>query len=93
MDFNSETLGALAIELGLAHVRRVGDRRVCVQSVPLGCSSVCEGLDVDVDLHPYHSSEWLRANVLLDVLPAGTKCFGDRERRAIRMADMPRLVK
>lgn len=62
--------------------------RVYLWAVP-----VCVTLDVDVDLRPYHSSEWLRANVLLDVLPAGSKCFGDGERRAIRMADMPQLLK
>ena len=64
---------------------------VYAYKVYLWAVPVCMTLDIDVDMEPYHSSEWLRANVLLDVLPTGAKCFEDGERPRIRMADMPQL--
>lgn len=60
--------------------------RVYLWAVP-----VCLTLDADVDMRPYHSSDWLQANVLLDVLPQGAKCFEDGERPLIPMANVPRL--
>ena len=60
--------------------------RVYLWAVP-----VCLTLDADVDMCLYHSSDWLQANVLLDVLPQGAKCFEDGERPRIPMADMPHL--
>ena len=46
-------------------------------------------LDADVDSGPYEASEWLQANVYLDVLPSGTKCFLEGERPRIPMAALP----
>ncbi|CAJ1417156.1 unnamed protein product [Effrenium voratum] len=43
----------------------------------------------DVQRAPFDSSEWLQANVLLDALPIGAKCFSAGQRQQIRMSDMP----
>ena len=60
--------------------------RVFLWAIP-----VCITLDADVQRAPFDSSEWLQANVLLDVLPLGAKCFSAGQRQQIRMSDMPRL--
>ena len=49
-------------------------------------------IDLDVDVQTQiQQSEWLQANVMLDVLPkvAVTYCPGPR--RLVRMCDMPRF--
>ena len=43
----------------------------------------------DVQRAPFDSSEWLQANVLLDVLRIGAKCSSAGQRQQIRMSDMP----
>jgi hypothetical protein len=52
---------------------------------------ICITLDLDVDMKPYHSSEWLQANIYLDILRPGDKCFHAGDRVKIRMSDMPKL--
>ena len=46
-------------------------------------------LDYDVDARKaFSASEWLRANILLDVLPPGATCYFPGERSRISMSDV-----
>ena len=49
--------------------------------------------DLDVDSRAaWSTSEWLRANIFLDVLGDGDTCYHDTPRVAIPMTIIPRLV-
>ena len=69
-------------------MHRLGESATGIYSyqVFLWATPVCITLDADVDSGPYEASEWLQANVYLDVLPSGTKCFLEGERPRIPMA-------
>ena len=47
-------------------------------------------LDVEVDKQ-MQQSEWLRANILLDVLPKGVVTYCPGPRKPLRMRDIPKL--
>jgi len=72
-------------------MHRLGESATGIYShqVFLWATPVCITLDADVDSGPYEASEWLQANVYLDVLPSGTKCFLEGERPRIPMAALP----
>ena len=48
-------------------------------------------LDLDLDCSVFHNSEWLQANVFLDVLQGDSKCYVMGLRGKIPMTDMPRF--
>ena len=61
-------------------------------TVFLWATPVAITLDLDVDSQSaFECSDWLRANVLLDVLKPGDKTFLEEGRPKLRMSDMPEL--
>ncbi|CAE7542022.1 unnamed protein product [Symbiodinium natans] len=60
-------------------------------SVFLWAVPICITLDADVNCAPFYASDWLQANVYLDVLPRGAKCYIEGERPRVRMTDVPQL--
>lgn len=52
---------------------------------------VCITLDSDVDCSPFYNSEWLQANVFLDDLPNGAKCYIEGQRPRIPMSAVGKL--
>ena len=65
---------------------------VFAYSVLLWGTPVLITLDADVDCRVYLKSEWLRANVLVDQIQPGQKCYIDGHRPLMRMCDMPTLM-
>ena len=60
-------------------------------SVFLWAVPICITLDADVNCALFYASDWLQANVYLDVLPHGAKCYIEGERPRVRMTDVPQL--
>jgi hypothetical protein len=61
-------------------------------SVFLWAVPVCVTLDSDVDCQPFYESEWLQANVFMDTLPEGAKCYIEGDRPRVPMTEMPNLA-
>ncbi|CAK9004575.1 unnamed protein product, partial [Durusdinium trenchii] len=77
-----------------ADFHKLGESQTGVFSytVFLWATPVAITLDLDVDSQSaFECSDWLRANVLLDVLKPGDKTFLEEGRPKLRMSDMPEL--
>jgi hypothetical protein len=74
-------------------VHKLGETTTSIFAYPvfLWATPVLITLDEDVDCAPYFASKWLCANVLLDTLASGDKCYLPGVRAPIPMADMPKL--